>query len=65
MGTKTSYSFFELIVCLYIGKIKKVRYWLQPVADSVKAKRFTCLILSGAKLAILFVTCKFGAVLFK
>ena len=25
----------------YIGKIEKVRYRLQPVADGVKAKRFT------------------------
>ena len=60
MGTKTSYSFFELIVYLYIGKIEKAHNWLQPVVGGVKAKRFTCLIPSGAKLAILFGPCKFG-----
>ena len=29
------------LLYIYIGKIKKVRNWLQPVADGVKAKRFT------------------------
>jgi len=37
MRTKTSYSFFELIVYLYIGKIEKARNWWQPVAGGVKA----------------------------
>lgn len=49
MRTKTSYSFFELIVYLYIGKIEKARNWLQPVAGGVKAKRFTCLIPKRCK----------------
>lgn len=44
--TNVAYSFFELIVYLYNGKIEKARNWLQPVAGGVKTKRFTCLILT-------------------
>lgn len=47
--TNVAYSFFELIVYLYIGKIEKARNWLQPVAGGVKAKRFTCLVPKRCK----------------
>ena len=41
--TNVTYSFFGLIVYLYIGKIEKAHNRLQPVVGGVKAKRFTCL----------------------
>ena len=52
------------LLYIYIGKIKSP----QPVAASCgrrEGKTLHLLTLSGAKLAILFVTCKFGAVLFE
>nr|DAQ52388.1 MAG TPA: hypothetical protein [Caudoviricetes sp.] len=53
------------LLYIYIGKIKSP----QPVAASCGRREGKTLHLlkssSGANLAILFVTCKFGAVLFK